>query len=157
MDELDRKIRILTSHSCLNNTTRFMRQHKIQIRVRYQETDAQGRVHHANYLTYFEMGRVEFLRAMGHSYRELEASGIMLVVAEMQVQYYMPACYDDELTLLTTAVKAKGARIHHAYRITRGDDLLVTGNSTIACIATDGRVRRLPDFLLVEASKESGT
>src|SRR5262245_18441203 len=69
-------------NSCINSAK--MRQHEIQIRVRYQETDAQGRVHHANYLTYFEMGRVEFLRAMGHSYRELEASGVMLVVSEMQ-------------------------------------------------------------------------
>lgn len=127
-----------------------MRQHELQIRVRYQETDAQGRVHHANYLTYFEMGRVEFLRAMGHSYRELEASGIMLVVSEMQVQYYLPACYDDLLTLETKSVKAKGARIEHEYRITRGDDLLVTGKSTIACISSDGRVRRLPDFLLMD-------
>jgi acyl-CoA thioester hydrolase len=125
-----------------------MQSHEIRFRVRYQETDAQGRVHHANYLTYFEMGRVELLRAMGHSYRELEASGIMLVVAEMQVQYYLPACYDDELTLQTNVLRAKGARIEHGYRLTRGEDLLVTGKSTIACISPDGRVRRLPDFLL---------
>jgi acyl-CoA thioester hydrolase len=125
-----------------------MRNHSIEIRVRYQETDAQGRVHHANYLTYFEQARVEFLRAMGHSYRELEASGIMLVVSEMHVQYFLPACYDDLLRLETHVVKAKGARIEHSYRVSRGDELLVTGNSTIACISTDGRVRRLPDFLL---------
>ena len=115
---------------------RKMRQHEIEIRVRYQETDAQGRVHHANYLTYFEMGRVEFLRAMGHSYCELEASGVMLVVSEMQVQYYLPAYYDDVLKLETKAVRAKGARIEHEYRVTRGDDVLVTGKSTIACIST---------------------
>ncbi len=126
-----------------------MRQHEILIRVRYQETDAQGRVHHANYLTYFEQGRVEFLRAMGHSYRELESTGIMLVVSEMQVQYYLPACYDDELRLETKIVRAKGARIEHSYRVTRGEELLVTGKSTIASISSDGRVRRLPDFLLL--------
>ena len=55
-------------------------EHEIEIRVRYQETDGQGRVHHANYLTWFELGRVELLRAAGHSYRELEAAGLFLVV-----------------------------------------------------------------------------
>jgi acyl-CoA thioester hydrolase len=121
--------------------------HEIEIRVRYQETDGQGRVHHANYLTWFELGRVELLRAMGHSYRELEAAGVMLVVAEMNVQYYLPAFFDDVLTLTTRATKAKGARILHEYHIRRGSDLLAQGTSTIACIDRDGRVSRLPKWL----------
>ncbi len=50
-------------------------EHEIQIRVRYQETDAQGRVHHSNYVNYFEVGRVEMLRASGRTYRDLEAAG----------------------------------------------------------------------------------
>ena len=74
-------------------------QHEIEIRVRYQETDGQGRVHHANYLTWFELGRVELLRAMGHSYRELEEAGIYLVVAEASLRYYLPAVFDDILRL----------------------------------------------------------
>src|SRR4029079_3669350 len=78
--------------------------HEIEIRVRYQETDGQGRVHHANYLTWFELGRVELLRAMGHSYRELEEAGIYLVVAEASVQYYLPAMFDDILRLQTTTI-----------------------------------------------------
>ena len=94
--------------------------HEIEIRVRYQETDGQGRVHHANYLTWFELGRVELLRAAGHSYRELEEAGSLLVVAEVSVQYFLPAFFDDLLRLRTTTVRAKGARIEHRYEVFRG-------------------------------------
>ena len=124
--------------------------HEIQFRVRYQETDAQGRVHHANYLTYFEMGRVELLRAAGYSYRSLEEQGVLLVVAEVNCQYFLPASYDDELRLVTTTLKAKGARIEHQYELFRAHELLVRGRSVLACIGSTGRVQRLPDFLLFE-------
>jgi acyl-CoA thioester hydrolase len=124
--------------------------HDIEIRVRYQETDGQGRVHHANYLTWFELGRVELLRAAGHSYRELEEAGIYLVVAEVAVQYHLPALFDDVLTLRTTTVKAKGARIEHRYQVFRGQELLAEGTTTVACINRSGRVSRLPAWLLLE-------
>jgi acyl-CoA thioester hydrolase len=125
----------------------MLNQHDIQIRVRYQETDGQGRVHHANYFTWFEMGRVELFRAMGHSYRELEAQGLLLVVAEIGCEYFLPAAYDDLLRLRTTTVRAKGARIEHHYEVHRGDELLARGRSVVACINRQGRVSRLPDFL----------
>jgi len=128
--------------------------HEIEIRVRYQETDGQGRVHHANYLTWFELGRVELLRAMGHSYRELEKAGVMLVVAEMNVEYFLPAFFDDVLTLRTTALKAKGARIEHEYKVHRGSDLLAQGNSTIACIDRTGKVSRLPRWLVGNSNEK---
>lgn len=122
-------------------------QHEVEIRVRYQETDGQGRVHHANYLTWFELGRVELLRAAGHSYRELENSGIFLVIADVQIRYYLPALFDDVLRLVTTTVKAKGARIEHQYQIFRGDELLVEGATTVACVDRQGRPTRLPKWL----------
>lgn len=122
-------------------------EHEIEIRVRYQETDGQGRLHHANYFTYFEQGRTELLRAAGHQYRDLEAQGIMLVVAEITCQYYQPAGYDDVLRLRTTTVSAKGARVEHRYQVFRGEALLAEGRSVVACIARDGRVTRLPKFL----------
>ena len=121
--------------------------HSIDIRVRYQETDAQGRVHHANYLKWFELGRVELLRASGHSYRELEEAGIFLVVAEAALRFHLPASFDDLLTLTTTTVKAKGARIEHRYEVRRDGDLLATGTTTVACIDKSGRVTRLPQWL----------
>jgi acyl-CoA thioester hydrolase len=125
----------------------MLTQHEITIRVRYQETDAQARVHHANYITYFEMGRVELLRAAGYSYKSLEEQGILLVVAEVTCQYFLPAAYDDLLRLVTTTLKAKGARIEHGYELYRDDQLIARGRSIVGCIDSTGRVRRLPDWL----------
>ena len=119
----------------------------LEIRVRYQETDGQARVHHANYLTYFEQARVEMLRAAGFSYKELEAAGIMLVLAEANVRYFLPAEFDDVLTVAITTVSAKGARIVHDYRVTRNEDVLCEGRTVVACIGRQGRVQRLPDWL----------
>ena len=121
--------------------------HTIEFRVRYQETDGQGIVHHANYLTWFEQGRVELLRSAGHSYRELEEQGIRLVIAEANLRYYLPARFDDLLRLVTTAVRAKGARIEHRYELFRSDELLAEATTTIACINRAGRVTRLPAWL----------
>jgi len=128
-------------------TPAMLTQHEIEIRVRYQETDGQGRVHHANYLTWFELGRVELLRAAGHSYRELEEAGIYLVVAQIAVKYYLPACFDDVLKLRTMTVRAKGARIEHQYKVFRGEELVAEGTTTVACIDRAGRVTRLPPWL----------
>ena len=125
----------------------MLTEHEILIRVRYQETDGQGRLHHANYANYFEVGRVELLRAAGYSYRELEEQGVFLVVSELACSYYQPAAYDDELRLRTRTVAAKGARIEHQYQVFRGDQLLAEGRTIVACVDRTGRVRRLPDWL----------
>ena len=130
-----------------NRPAAMLLSHEIEIRVRYQETDGQGRVHHANYLTWFELGRVELLRAAGHSYRELEEAGVFLVVAEASLQYFQPALFDDVLCLRTTTVRAKGARIEHRYEVFRGETLLASGATTVACVDRSGRVSRLPAWL----------
>ena len=127
----------------------MIREHEIEIRVRYHDTAAQGRVHHGAYINYFETGRVELLRATGRSYKSLEDEGILLVVADLKVQYYLPAIYDDLLVLRTETVKAKGARILHDYRLTRGEDLIVEGQTTVACVNREGKIQRLPDWLKV--------
>ena len=127
----------------------MIREHEIEIRVRYHDTDAQGRVHHGAYINYFETGRVELLRATGRSYKSLEDEGILLVVADLKVQYYLPAIYDDLLVLRTETVKAKGARILHDYRLIRGEDLIVEGQTTVACVNREGKIQRLPDWLKV--------
>ena len=127
----------------------MIREHEIEIRVRYHDTDAQGRVHHGAYINYFETGRVELLRATGRSYKSLEDEGILLVVADLKVQYYLPAIYDALLVLRTETVKAKGARILHDYRLTRGEDLIVEGQTTVACVNREGKIQRLPDWLKV--------
>ena len=76
--------------------------HRLPIRVQYYETDGQGRVHNSQYLNYFERGRVEMLRSIGVSYRELEQTGLMLVVRSMHVDFRLPAQFDDELVLITS-------------------------------------------------------
>lgn len=131
----------------------------LSIRVRYNETDGQGHVHHAQYLNYFERGRVELMRSHGHSYREFEAGGLMLVVVEMNVKYLGAALFDDLLLLTTRVVRSRGVRIEHAYELIRpssddsapcdtaASELIVTGTSTIACIDRQGKVCRLPEYL----------
>jgi acyl-CoA thioester hydrolase len=132
----------------------MLTEHEIEVRVRYQETDGQGRLHHANYLTYFEMGRTELLRAAGYNYRDLEAEGWMLVVFEISCKYRQPAFYDDLLRLRTRVVTARGAKVIHEYEVSRDGTVLATARSTLACIDREGRVCRLPDALVIEP--ESG-
>ena len=121
--------------------------HEMEIRVRYQETDGQRRVHHANYLTYFEMGRTEMLRARGRTYREFEDAGLMLVVADVSCSYRAAAEYDDLLVLRTRVEKAGAAHIRHAYELVRGATVIATGSTTVVCVDRAGKVRRLPDWL----------
>ena len=73
------------------------REFEFQLRVRYKETDAQGRVHHSNYLNYFEIARVEMLRANGRNYKDLESAGIFLVVTQATCNYHRGAVYDLSL------------------------------------------------------------
>jgi acyl-CoA thioester hydrolase len=87
------------------------------IRVRYGETDQMGYCYYGNYAQYFEVGRVEALRSLGMSYRDLEESGIMLPVSEFNIKYLSPAKYDDELTIITRISSINGARIRFDYEI----------------------------------------
>jgi acyl-CoA thioester hydrolase len=122
--------------------------HEIEIRVRYQETDGQRRLHHANYLTYFEMGRTEMLRAHGRTYREFEAEGLFMVVSEVTCNYLAPADYDDLLRLRTRVEKVGAAHIKHAYELIRGTTILATGTTTVVCVDPEGKIRRLPEWML---------
>jgi acyl-CoA thioester hydrolase len=121
--------------------------HEIEIRVRYQETDAMGVLHHANYFTYFEMGRTELLRASGHDYRQIEAGGIFMVIVEVSCRYRRPARYDDVLRLCTTLKRVTPAKIEHEYQLFRGDELLTEAHSRLACVDREGRLQRVPDWM----------
>lgn len=123
-------------------------EHEIEIRVRYYETDAQGYVHHANYLKYFELARVEQLLALGHDYAQLERDGIILVVNKISCKYHRPCKFGDTLRLSIRTVRARGARIDHEYRLWRDNELLAEAESTLACVDRLGRVQRLPEFLV---------
>jgi acyl-CoA thioester hydrolase len=125
-------------------------QYEFDVRVRYYETDAQGFVHHANYLKYFELARVEQLLAAGYDYADLERDGILLVVKKLAVNYHRPSRFGDTLRIAIRTVRARGARIDHEYKVQRGEELLAEGESTLACIDSDGKIQRLPDYLVYD-------
>ena len=122
-------------------------EHSITLRVRYPEVDAMGYLHHSRYLQYFEIGRVELLRSMGHSYADLEREGVFFVVYKAECRYKDPARYDEELTLRTRIIKQTHVKIEHAYELRRGETLLAEATTTIACVGRDGQVRQIPEHL----------
>ena len=124
-----------------------MRQHIAPLRPRYAETDQMGVVYHANYLTYFEVGRTEFFRALGYSYRELECEGVILPVIRAEVDYLHGARYDDELYIRTRLSDLKGARAELQYEVLRqtpqGEEVLSRGKTIHAFVGKDLKPLRL--------------
>ena len=123
-------------------------QHTTTLRVRYSETDAMGFLHHANYLTWFEIGRTELFRSQGGNYRRMEELGLFFVVVKCEVRFRRPARYDDLLKLETTITRMTPARLEHQYRLFRDSELLTEASSVIACIDRAGEVQRIPDDLV---------
>jgi len=124
--------------------------HDTQVRVRYSETDAMGLLHHANYITFFEIARTELFRAGGGDYRALEERGYFLVVAKVECNYKRPARYDDRLTLRARLQKWTPAKLQHEYEVRRGDELIATGSSVLACVDKNGEVQRITPELLYD-------
>lgn len=104
--------------------------HTIQFRVRYGETDQMGYVYYGNYAQYFEMGRVEWLRNLGVSYKRMEESGIMLPVLNLNINYLKPAKYDNLLTLKTTLTKKPTVRIEFDFHLFNEENELLTEGYT---------------------------
>lgn len=126
----------------------MINQHTIEIRVRYNETDAMGLLHHSNYLSYFEIGRTELFRAQGGSYRRMEELGLYFVVAKIDVRYRRPARYDDQLSLKTEISRITPAKLEHHYCLMRENELLTEADSVIACVNRAGEVQRIPEDLV---------
>jgi acyl-CoA thioester hydrolase len=116
------------------------------VRVRYAETDQMGVVYHSNYLIWFEIGRTDWLRATGWTYREMEAEGIQLPVIEVHCEYRTGARYDDDVEIQTRAHKVSAVRVQFDYKATRRADgaLLATGYSVHAVVDGTGRPQRMP-------------
>ncbi|MDD4817396.1 MAG: (d)CMP kinase [Victivallaceae bacterium] len=122
--------------------------HSMDYRVSYGDTDQMGVVYYANYLEIFERGRTEMLRSAGITYRELEAMGAFLPVAEVNCHYRGSAVYDDLLNVRTRITGARGARLIISGEILRGDTVLVTSEITLCCTDARHKARRLPAELL---------
>ena len=127
-----------------------MNYHQIQIRVRYSETDQMRVVYHGNYAQYFEVGRVEWLRNKGVSYKWMEENGIMLPVVSLNMNYKKPARYDELLTLKTFLKKLTSVKIEFDYELyNEGGELLTTGNSVLVFVnMKTGRPMAPPLYLL---------
>jgi acyl-CoA thioester hydrolase len=118
-----------------------------RIRVRYAETDQMGVVYHANYLVWFEIGRVEFIRQMGLDYRLMEEEeNAMIAVVEATARYKSPARYDDELIVRTTLAGVRGPVVRFRYAIVRAEDdlLLCEGETTHLVVGRDMKKREMP-------------
>jgi acyl-CoA thioester hydrolase len=124
--------------------------HEAPLRVRYAETDKMGVVYHANYLIWFEVGRTEFCRARGFSYRDMEESeNAFLVVAESYCRYKAAAFYDDVLIVRTHITELRRRSVRFGYEIIRESDGKIIAEGETGHVVTDGtgRVRSLPqDF-----------
>jgi acyl-CoA thioester hydrolase len=128
---------------------------KINLRVRYQETDQMGIAHHSVYFIWFEAARTELIREHGLSYKECEERGWLLPLVESYCRYMRPACYDDQLLIKTQLIPEKGAIFHFSYEVinnTNGE-VLAQGFTKHVCIDRQYRINRrgmkdLKNFLM---------
>ncbi|MFN4298661.1 MAG: acyl-CoA thioesterase [Thermaurantimonas sp.] len=124
--------------------------HKIQVRVRYGETDRMGYVYYGNYPLYYEVGRVEALRNLDISYKDLEENGILMPVLSLQIKYIRPAFYDDLLTIKTEIREMPASRIifhHEIYN--EAETLLNIGSVELVFLnAATGKPIRCPNKVI---------
>ena len=127
-----------------------MKKSATKTRVRYSETDQMGVVYHGNYAQFFELGRTEWLRSLGVTYKEMEVSGIMLPVISLQCNFIKPALYDDVLTIHTFLKKEPLVKIEFDYEIKNQDaELICTGNTILAFMNSKTlKPTRCPEYLL---------
>lgn len=127
-----------------------MKKNSTKIRVRYAETDQMGVVYHGNYAQFFEIGRTEWLRNLGVTYKKMEDSGIMLPVINLQCNFMKSALYDDLLTIHTVIKKRPTVKIEFDYEIkNQNNELICTGNSVLAFINMKTmKPTRCPAYLL---------
>lgn len=109
-----------------------------------------GLLHHANYFTYFEIGRTELLRASGGNYRQMEADGLFVVVVKAECRFRRPARYDDLLRLRTTITRVTQAKIEHQYELFRDGESLAVAQVTLAVIDRNGKVQPVPQWMTGE-------
>jgi acyl-CoA thioester hydrolase len=117
---------------------------RMNLIVRFCETDLMGIVHHANYLQYCEAGRVEWLHRRGVSYEAWVHKGIHLPVAEAKLRYRRPARFDETLVVETTCSEVTRVTVNFIYRIMRGDDLICRGETLLACVGNDLSLKSIP-------------
>jgi acyl-CoA thioester hydrolase len=125
-----------------------------EVKVRFAETDAQGIAHHAVYLVWFELARIEYLARFRGGYPELQAQGIEALTLSANVSYRVPARFDDRLVVLARCSDVRGARFRFDYRVARDSELIAEGSTGHACAdAATLRPTRVPGWLAEEIAK----
>lgn len=128
----------------------FKKYNEIDLRIRYGETDQMGIVYHGNYAQYFEIGRTEWLRNLGITYKQMEEDGIKLPVISLVVNFKKSVCYDDVIKVKTTLKKMPTASIEFDYEIeNENGEIVTTGNTVLAFIdIVKNRPTRCPQHIL---------
>ncbi len=120
---------------------------KTEVRVIYGDTDAMGQAYHGNYLKWFEIGRSEWFRHAGMTYKELEEKGVFLPVVEAYCSYRRPAFYDDVLTICASFHFTGPLRLRFDYEICRDGEVLTTGHTIHVCVSIERKVLKPPAYL----------
>ena len=126
------------------------RDHELELRVRYAETDQMGVVYHTNYLVWCEIGRTELIRALtGTSYASLEQDGVALAVAELSIRYHGAARYDNLIRVRTTLADARSRSVTFDYHISNAEtgERLATARTVLVSLDPAGRPTRMPEIL----------
>lgn len=133
-----------------------MKKFSTSIRVRYGETDQMGVVYHGNYAQFLEMGRIDWLRSLDISYKNMEENNVILPVISLQCNFKKSAEFDDEITVKTTLKKIPSVKIEFEYEITnQKNELLTTGNTILAFInKTTKKPMRCPEYILQKLNEE---
>jgi len=131
--------------------------HETELRVRYEETDQMGVVYYSNYLVWFEVGRAEYIRSLGTSYKEFERHGVHIVVAEAYCKYEFPARYDDIIIIRTNLSEIRSRSMKYTYIVLRKADgkLLASGYTCHVFVDKNGKSMKIPKWVLDYIKKKN--
>lgn len=132
---------------------------EVRLRVRYAETDQMGVAYHANHFIWFEVGRVELLRQLGFSYREMEENdGCFIAVVDARCRYKAPARYDDELIVRTHLKNVRESLVHFGYELVRASDDVLLAEAETTHIVTDAemKTRAIPEKYMTVFREAAG-
>ena len=134
-----------------------MKYNETKLRVRYGETDRMGFVYYGNYAVYFEVARVETLKSLGVSYKELEDTGIILPVLDYRIKYIKPAYYDDLLTIKTTIPEIPKARINFTYETYNQSEVLINKAETTLVFVNKDSMKPIsaPELIVAKMTEKN--
>ncbi len=130
---------------------------KVDIRVRYADTDKMGYLYNGNYFAYFEVGRTELMRAYGMIYKDLEDSGYILPLIDTYAKYIKPAYYDDLLTIEATLNYDKGAIIQFDYNILKDNTIITNGFTRHIFVTVNKRIPVKPPKMFMDVINKFGS